>query len=353
MSDFQWMIYGATGRSGQRIARKAVAQGLRPILAGRNEQGVRKIAEELNLAWRVFELGERSKFKREVSQVKLLVNAAGPLRQTSVLVAELCLATNTHYLDLSNQVPSLVAIYTLDAQAKEKNLTLLPGLAFSPAASNCLIQHLHTLLPGADALDIVLEPFMETHCTDAKLTFIESIAEDGFRRRGGVLERYWTGNGTEFALPNGIRRMHLAAVGDTEAAYRCTSIPNIETYVPADIGLFSNPNQTAREPALRSLLSRSGTKMGNRADQQMLPPKHSMVWARISKRGQSSVEGWLQCGEGHEFTTAVVIAGVSRLLGNEGSRGAHTPASAFGTDFILDLPNVERTVLSVEQRTGG
>lgn len=344
---YPWMIYGATGRCGELIARKAVAQGLRPILAARDTKAVQRIAEELNLSWRAFELGDWLKVRLEVSKVNLLVNAAGPLMQTSVLIAEACLAAKTHYFDLSNQVPSLVGIYMLDAQAKDRNLTLLPGLAFSPAASNCLVKHLQSLLPDADTVDIALKPFMRTQSKGANLTLSESLAASGFRRRGGVLERYSHGTGLKEArLPTGRGTMAPAASADAEAAYRCTNIPNIAAYVVSDL-----PLAFTRTPGNRTKsIPRPDTANGINGDGNGHDHgKESLVWARLSKVGKNFLEGWLQLGEGRDITAAMVVAGVARLLKEQRlCIGAHTAATALGADFILDLPNVKLMVQSLE-----
>src|SRR5437773_600942 len=42
-----WLIYGAYGYTGQRIAREAVRRGARPILAGRDEAKLRSVGDEL------------------------------------------------------------------------------------------------------------------------------------------------------------------------------------------------------------------------------------------------------------------------------------------------------------------
>ncbi len=320
---------------------------MRPLLAGRNAKKMQRIADELSLSWRAFEVGDWETFRREVGKVNLLVNAAGPLMQTSVVIAELCLSEHTHYFDLSNEVPSLVATYTLDAEAKEKDLTLIPGLAFSPAASNCLIKHLHALLPDADSLDIALEPFMQAEAAGANLTNIENIIGGGFRRRGGALERLkFDGKLIQMALPTGLRTLVPAAVGDVEAAFRCTSIPNITTYIVSDFpplpcalrGTRITPILQSQTGELSEANSHAGRE-GNRDSRQ------SLVWARISKRGQTSLEGWLHLGEGYAFTAAAVVAGVSRLFEKQHlSFGAHSPATALGPDFIMDLPEVERMI---------
>jgi short subunit dehydrogenase-like uncharacterized protein len=321
---------------------------------------VQKLARELNLAWRAFDMDDWRRFRREISGVNLLVNAAGPLVPTSVLVAESCLAAHTHYFDLSNQIPSLVGIYTLDAEAKKRELTLLPGLALSPAASNCLIQHLHSLFPDADCLDIALEPFMKGHTPGANLTVAENIAQRAFRRRRGELERFWLDRTLiEVDLPMGARRVLPSALGDVEAAYRSTRVPNITTYIVSDIPVVPSRSRQIEVRSAGRPVEAESRPMGKGPGHEERSgrgnlyhennSRRSLVWARMSKLGRS-LQGWLQFGEGHDFTAAAVVAGVSRLVDKKQlSSGVHTPATALGADFILDLPNVTRTIHPLEE----
>src|SRR3954465_145315 len=46
-----WLLYGATGRTGTLIAQEAVARGHRPVLAGRDPDRLRGLAERLDLPW--------------------------------------------------------------------------------------------------------------------------------------------------------------------------------------------------------------------------------------------------------------------------------------------------------------
>src|SRR5450755_3842211 len=52
------LIYGASGYTGKLIARTARERGLKPILAGRNLEKVRAVAEPLDLPWRKFDLAD-------------------------------------------------------------------------------------------------------------------------------------------------------------------------------------------------------------------------------------------------------------------------------------------------------
>ena len=52
------LIYGATGYTGKLIAKTAVDQGARPILAGRNLEKVKAVGKPIGLTARAFDLGD-------------------------------------------------------------------------------------------------------------------------------------------------------------------------------------------------------------------------------------------------------------------------------------------------------
>jgi short subunit dehydrogenase-like uncharacterized protein len=54
----RFLIYGATGYTGDLIAREAVRRGLDPIVAGRNATKVKLLSDELGTEGRVFDLSD-------------------------------------------------------------------------------------------------------------------------------------------------------------------------------------------------------------------------------------------------------------------------------------------------------
>ena len=54
----KFLLYGATGYTGQLIAAHASSFGLTPILAGRSESKVKAMAESMHLDYRVFDLSD-------------------------------------------------------------------------------------------------------------------------------------------------------------------------------------------------------------------------------------------------------------------------------------------------------
>ena len=72
------LIYGATGYTGKLIAKPAVVRGARPILAGRDLDKVKAVADPLGLTARAFDLSEPARIDAAVKDVSALLCAAGP-----------------------------------------------------------------------------------------------------------------------------------------------------------------------------------------------------------------------------------------------------------------------------------
>ena len=79
MKNNQLMIYGAYGYAGELMVREAVAQRLRPIIAGRDAEKLKPIATELSLECRAFGVRNTGSNLQDIS-VLLLGRAAGRRR---------------------------------------------------------------------------------------------------------------------------------------------------------------------------------------------------------------------------------------------------------------------------------
>jgi short subunit dehydrogenase-like uncharacterized protein len=101
----EFLIYGATGFTGKLTARTAKDRGLTPILAGRNEAKLKAVADTLGFQYRVFELSDASRLDAALGEVDVVLHIAGPFSATSKPVADACLRTGTHYLDIAVREP--------------------------------------------------------------------------------------------------------------------------------------------------------------------------------------------------------------------------------------------------------
>jgi short subunit dehydrogenase-like uncharacterized protein len=81
------MIYGATGYTGRMVAEHAAAAGTPIVLAGRSEKPLAELASQLNVEYRVFALDDDALIDRSLTDVSVIINAAGPFcgRQRSSL----------------------------------------------------------------------------------------------------------------------------------------------------------------------------------------------------------------------------------------------------------------------------
>src|SRR5688572_33240481 len=144
-----FLIYGSYGYTGQLIVDRAIKEGLHPILAGRDEKKLHAQAKKYNLEYRAFSLEETSKLDSALQEVDAVLHCAGPFVYTFRQMAEACLRTKKHYVDISGEIPGFEALATMDAQAKEAGIMLLPGAGFDVVPSDCLAAHLKKRLPEA------------------------------------------------------------------------------------------------------------------------------------------------------------------------------------------------------------
>src|SRR5689334_7920705 len=113
-----FLLYGANGYTGKLIAQLATERGLRPVLAGRDRAGVEQLAKDLNLEHRVFSLEDSKAMDEALSEVAVVLHCAGPFSRTSKPMADACLRTGTHYLDITGEATVIESLAARDEEAK-------------------------------------------------------------------------------------------------------------------------------------------------------------------------------------------------------------------------------------------
>ena len=100
----EWMIYGANGYSGHLVAAEARRRGLNPVLAGRRAGPIGKLAAELGLNTRVFDLDDPQTAAAAIADTAVVANCAGPFAATSSPMIDACLTSRAHYLDITGEI---------------------------------------------------------------------------------------------------------------------------------------------------------------------------------------------------------------------------------------------------------
>ncbi|HSJ85590.1 MAG TPA: saccharopine dehydrogenase NADP-binding domain-containing protein, partial [Anaerolineales bacterium] len=226
-----YLIYGSYGYTGQLILDYAVQKGFRPLLAGRDETQLRAQAQKYNLEYRAFSLDETSKLESALREVDAVLHCAGPFVHTYLQMAEACLRTKRHYVDISGEIPGFEALATMAKQAKDAGIMLLPGGGFDVVPSDCLAAYVKRRLPSATQLRLFIRGIGAGASRGTAKSAVENMHRGGVIRREGKLTSVppaWSVREQDFG--RGPVKVVSIGWGDVSTAYCSTGIPNIETY---------------------------------------------------------------------------------------------------------------------------
>jgi short subunit dehydrogenase-like uncharacterized protein len=350
----QLLIYGATGFTGRLIVQEALKQGLRPIVAGRNQKLVEDLAKRLGLEARVFSLeGPQPEVVRALEGVGVVVHAAGPFVFTSKPMVDACLKAGIHYVDITGELPVFDAIYARDAEAKAANVALVPGGGYDIVPTDCLA------LFATQQVDAPVELRIAIHGnTDPTSGTMKSMLE----QMANPEVRVTVDQGVRKPCPLGsdvrtftfgkrsLSTLH-APLADLAAAPRTTGVSTVGTYLSM--------------PPRAIAAARRWGWLGQRLLRVGFIKSYARQWAENKFRGPSvvqqsdsrsyaTVQVTNQAGKSRSYgltlpepyaLTAMTSVGLAlRLLDSSHPRpaGALTPAQLMGADFILTLPNTER-----------
>ncbi|MBP7370382.1 MAG: saccharopine dehydrogenase NADP-binding domain-containing protein, partial [Arenimonas sp.] len=134
----EWMIYGANGYTGQLIVEEAIKRGWRPILAGRSREAIEPLAQQYGLPARIFDLHDPATVLMGLRGVELVLHCAGPFSKTCEPMVKACLEIGAHYLDITGEIDVFELCHSLDAQAKQRGIVIMPGAGFDVVPTDCL-----------------------------------------------------------------------------------------------------------------------------------------------------------------------------------------------------------------------
>ncbi|HEX8616258.1 MAG TPA: saccharopine dehydrogenase NADP-binding domain-containing protein [Thermoanaerobaculia bacterium] len=336
-----WMIYGANGYTGELIAREAVSRGERPILAGRTREKIEPLARELGLEWRAFDLT-----KPDLHGVALVLHCAGPFIHTSRPMVDACLAGGVHYLDITGEIAVFEAIFGRDAEARERNVVLLPGVGFDVVPTDCLAAMLHAELPDANELWLAFSARGAGVSRGTMKTMIEGAGYGGAIRRDGRIvsvPQMYDVRAIPFA--SGERLAMTIPWGDVATAFRTTGIPNIRVYssqskrAVARMRWMRRLLPLLRIAPLRKLALRFADRQAGPSE-QVRERARVELWGRVTNAGGEERTRTLSVAEGYKFTVLSSLAAVEGVLAKPRA-GAFTPASFFGAEFVRRIEGTQ------------
>lgn len=344
-----FLIYGAYGYTGELIARLAVQQEHRPILAGRNEAKLARLANDLQLPHEAVDLKNRPALDALLRKVKLVLHCAGPFSQTARPMVEACLRNHVHYLDITGEIDVFEWIATRDDEAKRAGIVLLPGSGFDVVPSDCLAAHLKRLLPDARWLEMAFEGGQQVSRGTA-LTMVEGIAKGGMIRKLGKIKPVPAAFLTRKVRFNDDQERLVASIpwGDVSTAYYSTGIPNITVYMATTSAMLMGMKLTRylgwllKVKWIQNLLKKQVRKNVTGPDIHHRSTSRSRLWGEVRNPQGKIVTAYLETPEGYHLTAATALLSAQKILAGSVAPGFKTPSLAFGPDFILEIEGVTR-----------
>lgn len=341
------LIYGANGYTGALIVEEAVRRGLQPILAGRSAERLSPLARRHGLRFVAVDLRDSSGLRTTVAGATAVLHAAGPYAQTGKAMVDACLAAGIDYIDLCGEIDVLAALQARDAEARSRDVMLLPGAGFDVVPSDCLVAHLQRCLPGAVGVRLFIHG-IETLSRGSMKTLLQNIARGTIVRRDGALVELRAPLRAQCDFGEGPRPAIGISLGDVATAWWSCRIPNIEVFFESSPAL---ERQAAMQRWLRRLL---GTGIGQALLRWQLtrlpagPSEAARRTLRTTLIGEArdptgrTVRTVLRTPEVYQLSAMTAVEIARRVVAGERKAGLQTASSAFGADFILGLPGITR-----------
>ena len=319
------------------------------MLAGRSEARLRALVaragDEDELPTRAFGLDDTERLERELRDVSAVLHCAGPFVDTSAPMVRACLATGTHYLDITGEVDVFEAVFAEDAPARAAGVVLLPGVGFDVVPSDCLAALLAARLPGAEppaALELAFAGGGGMTRGTAR-TLVRSLPRGVLVRRGGRLERQpWGALRRRVDFADRAREVMAIPWGDVVTAAYSTRARDITVYTamgPLAGRLLGLASVAARRPAAAAVLDRIASRARGPSARARERTRVEL-WGRAQASGGAVVEGWLTVPNGYTLTARTAVDAAMRVLEGQVEPGAHTPSQAFGASYVLGFEGV-------------
>jgi len=342
------LIYGASGFTGGLALQEAQARGVDPILGGRDREKLAALSEQTGLEYRVAALSDRDALDRALRDVAAVLHAAGPFTETSRPVVDACLRTDTHYLDVSGEVPVVESLRGRDAEARARGLMIMPAVGFDVVASDCLGAHVARRLPGAERLRLGLRG-LELLTPGSARSLVEHAREPSRVRRGGKIVTLGPGALRHaFDYGDGPCPSVNVTWGDVATSMYTTGIENTEVYLELTPYLeFAMASSRAWGPLLGSAPAQAWLK----TLAELLPEgppaserrrRRMTVVAEAEDAEGAVVRARLHTPEAFTFSGISAAAIAGWVVAGDFEPGFQTPARVYGPDLALGLRDVRR-----------
>ena len=345
-----FLLYGAYGYTGELIAELAIENGLKPILAGRNVEKTKALADKLGLKWITFEAKDKTAVKLALQNVDILLNCAGPFTQTVKEFIPACIAAKVHYLDITGEIEVFEYAKTQDEAAKEAGIMIMSGVGFDVVPSDCLAKFLKDELPTATHLELAFMGLGGVSQGTA-ITMVENAGEGGAIRENGKIKKVKTAYQTK-VIDYGIKKMNSVSIpwGDVSTAFHSTEIPNIKVFMAQPpkaikaMEMSSYFSFALKNDFVKGFIKKKIKEREKGPNEEKRNSNYSYLWGRVTD-GTTTIEARLITPEGYKLTSITALLITEKVLNGDFKIGFQTPSSAYSKNLILEVEGTEMTVV--------
>jgi short subunit dehydrogenase-like uncharacterized protein len=281
--------------------------------------------------------------------ISTILNCAGPFSNTAAAIVDACLATGTHYLDITGELDVIETLASRDDEAKSRGVVILPAVGFDVVPSDCLAVYLVRRLPTANSLTVAFDantpPSHGTATTMLRSGLGALVREDGRLKAVPLGAKQRT---VDFGFDRGEALVSQIGWGDLSTAYRSTGLSNIETYSavsPAFLDMAKRARYLApllRFSALRRMAVRNLTRASRGPSDRQRQGRSSWLFAEVLDSEGNRAAARLRVPHPYTLTAWTSVEAAIRVAGGAVAPGFQTAGLAFGADFIMEFEGVER-----------
>ncbi len=348
-----FLLYGANGYTGRLIARYAAEYNLTPILAGRTRTSIEKLASEINLSYRVIDLDKEVELINALNEVKLVLHAAGPFSNTARQMADACVKTGTHYLDINGDISVFEMLKKYDKAATAAGIMIMPGVGFDVVPTDCIALQLKNKLPDAIKLELAFATIGGSLSHGTATTMAAKMGEGGAIRKDGKIKKVVLGQKgmmLNFFRGYGKKEQPIFVMsipwGDISTAHFTTDIPNIETYtgISKKTWYFLKAqflyNWLLRKNFVRNFLKKKINALPAGPSDEQRHKATGMVWGRATNAAGNTATAMLCGPEGYTITVHASLIIIKKVLSGNFKTGYQTPANIYGPNLIAEVPGI-------------
>jgi len=346
---FKWLLYGANGYTGRLICIEAAKKGLKPILAGRNRIEIEALANQYGFDFKIFELDKQDGIENHLEGFDLVLHAAGPFVHTAEKMMDACLATGTHYLDITGEMEVFGMAAKRNMVAQDKNVMLMPGTGFDVVPTDCMAAILKEKMPQAQVLELAFVTLGGQISHGTAMSMTEKLGEGGASRIDGKIIKEPIGKvGKEIMVAGKTFFVMSIPWGDVFTAWFTTGIPNIRTYTGSKPSVYRILKlQELFNPILRAdwfknwMRKKIGQRPAGPSIEKRVKAK-AYIWGQVADASGKTATAWFNCPEGYTLTALSSVAIVKKVMAGHFKAGYQTPAGCYGKGLVFELENVSQ-----------